>query len=451
MEDTKIMLDEDEIPKKWYNIHADMKNKLKPGLNPQTKEPLKPEDLSPIFPMELIKQEVSMDRYIDIPEEILDIYRIWRPSPLYRAKRLEKALKTPAKIYYKWEGVSPPGSHKPNTAVAQAYYNMKEGTERIATETGAGQWGSALAFATSQFDIECMVYMVKASFEQKPYRKMLMHAWNANVIPSPSELTEAGKNILKKDPNCTGSLGIAISEAVEDAAKHENTKYSLGSVLNHVVLHQTIVGEETKKQFKKIDTYPESIYGCVGGGSNFAGMTFPFVKDKIRENKEVDIIGCEPKACPTLTKGLFAYDYGDTAQLAPIVEMYTLGHDFVPAPIHAGGLRYHGDSPLLSKLVNDKLIRAKAYHQKKVFDAAITFARSEGFLIAPETSHALKGLIDEAIECKKTGEEKVLLLANSGHGHFDLGAYDLYHEGKLVDYEYPVDLVKQSLEKLPKV
>ena len=452
MDATKIVLDEDDIPKKWYNIHADMQKKLDPPLNPMTKEPIGPQDLAPLFAMELIKQEMSMDQYIDIPEEVLDIYRLWRPTPLYRAKMLEKALKTPAKIYYKWEGVSPPGSHKPNTAVAQAYYNMKEGVERISTETGAGQWGSAIAFATNQFDMECMVYMVKASYEQKPYRKMLMHTWGANIIPSPSNKTEAGKKILKNDPNCTGSLGIAISEAVEDAATHDNTKYCLGSVLNHVMLHQTIVGEETKKQFESINIYPDAIFGCVGGGSNFSGMAFPFLKDKIAgDRKDLDIIACEPKACPTLTKGIFAYDFGDTAQLAPIVKMYTLGHDFVPAPIHAGGLRYHGDSPLLSLLVNEGFIRAKAYHQKTVFDAATIFAKSEGHLIAPETSHAARAIIDAALECKKTGEEKVLLLANSGHGHFDLAAYDQYYSGKLVDYEYPADLVKQSLEHLPKV
>jgi tryptophan synthase beta chain len=452
MDETKILLDENEIPEKWYNINADLPKPLDPPLHPATLKPVGPQDLAPIFPMELIKQEVSADRYINIPEEVRDVYRLWRPSPLYRARRLEKALDTPAKIYYKWEGVSPPGSHKPNTAIAQAYYNMKEGVERLTTETGAGQWGSALAFGTSIFGLECMIYMVKCSYEQKPYRRILMETWGAKVVPSPSKLTDSGKAILEKDPECTGSLGIAISEAVEDAVKHENTKYSLGSVLNHVILHQTVVGLEAKEQLKKVDVYPDMVVGCVGGGSNFSGFAFPFVMDKLQgRKKDLDVVAVEPTACPTLTKGVYAYDYGDTAKMAPAVKMFTLGHDFVPPPIHAGGLRYHGDAPQLCLLVKEGVIRAEAYHQNPVFDAAKLFAETEGFVVAPETAHAVKSVIDAAKACKKTGEEKVIVFNNSGHGHFDLAAYDAYLQGKLVDYEYPEDLIKQSLEKLPKV
>jgi len=447
--ETKILLDENEMPRKWYNILADLPTPLDPPLNPATGEPIKPEDLSAIFPMELIKQEVSDKREIPIPEEVLEIYRIWRPTPLYRAYRLEKALKTPARIYYKWEGVSPPGSHKPNTAVAQAYYNMKEGIERLSTETGAGQWGSSLAFATSLFGLKCTVYMVKASYEQKPYRRILMETWGAECFPSPTDRTEAGRRIREKFPDTTGSLGIAISEAVEDAAKHDDTNYSLGSVLNHVLLHQTIIGLEAKKQFEIAETYPDMVFGCVGGGSNFSGASFPFVGDKLRgEKPDVEIISCEPMACPTLTKGLYTYDFGDTAQLTPLLKMYTLGHDFVPPPIHAGGLRYHGDAPILCKLTKEGYMSARAYYQNEVFEAAHIFARSEGFIVAPESAHAVKAVIDEAIRCKKTGEEKVLFFNNSGHGHFDLMGYDLYHEGKLVDYEYPAELIKKSLESL---
>ncbi len=452
MEQVKFLLDENEIPKSWYNIQADLPTPLDPPLNPATKEPIGPEALAPIFPMELIKQEVSQERWIPIPEEVRDIYRLWRPSPLYRARRLEKALKTPAKIYYKWEGVSPPGSHKPNTAVAQAYYNMKEGTQRITTETGAGQWGSALAFATRLFDLECMIYMVKISYEQKPYRRILMESWGATCIPSPSERTEYGKSVLKNDPKCTGSLGIAISEAMEDAAKHEDTKYSLGSVLNHVLLHQTVVGLEAKKQFELAGDYPDIMFGCVGGGSNFSGAVFPFVADKLTGKKpELKVVACEPKACPTLTKGPYMYDFGDTAKMTPLLKMYTLGHSFVPPPIHSGGLRYHGDAPLLCKLVKEKVIDAVAYHQNEVFDAAITFAHAEGIVVAPETAHCVKGTIDEALRCKETGEEKVIFFANSGHGHFDLAAYDAYHSKKLKDYEYPVELVNKALKDVPKV
>jgi tryptophan synthase beta chain len=433
MNDTKILLDENEIPRSWYNILPDLPTPLEPPLNPATNEPIRPDDLSPIFPMGLIMQEVSQDRYIDIPEEIRDIYRLWRPSPLYRAHRLETVLKTPAKIYYKYEGVSPAGSHKPNTAIAQAYFNMKEGVERLSTETGAGQWGSALALVCSFFDLECMVYMVKASYYQKPYRKSLINLWGANVIPSPSDRTAAGRFILEKYPDTSGSLGIAISEAVEDAATHENTKYALGSVLNHVMLHQTVIGQEAKAQLAKVDDYPDMIIGCVGGGSNFAGVSFPFMHDKIKENRDIDVVAVEPSACPTLTAGEFRYDFGDAAQMTPLLMMYTLGHTFVPPPIHSGGLRYHGDSPIVSRLYADGLIRAVAYHQIEVFDAAVTFARSEGIAPAPESAHAIKCTIDAALECKLTGEEKTILFNLSGHGHFDMGAYDSYFSGALTD------------------
>lgn len=449
---TKIQLDENELPKQWYNIVPDLPRPLDPPLHPFNKTPLGPEDLAPLFPMELIKQEVSQERFIDIPEEILEIYRLWRPSPLYRAIRLEKALKTPAKIFYKWEGVSPPGSHKPNTAVAQAFYNAKEGVERLSTETGAGQWGSALAFACKQFDLECMVYMVRASYDQKPYRKIMIQTWGGTIIPSPSDRTEAGRKFLERDPNCNGSLGIAISEAVEDAMKNENTKYSLGSVLNHVMLHQTIIGLEAKKQFESIDLYPDSIYCCVGGGSNFAGFSFPFIADKLSgQKKELKIIASEPQACPSLTKGLYAYDYGDSAKIAPIVKMFTLGNGFIPSPIHAGGLRYHGSSPIISQLHELGIIDAQAFHQNATFEAATLFAQTEGFLVAPESAHAVKATIDEALECKKTGEERVIAFNNSGHGHFDLAAYDAYYRQRLVDYEYPEELVKKAIADLPQI
>lgn len=450
--ETKFLLDENELPKKWYNIQADLPSPLDPPINPATKEPVKPSDLEPIFPKELIKQEVSTERWIPIPEEVREVYRLWRPTPLYRAVRLEKALKTPARIYYKWEGVSPPGSHKPNTAVAQAYYNMKEGVARLTTETGAGQWGSSLAFATCLFGLKCTIYMVKVSYEQKPYRRILMETWGAECVPSPSTRTRFGRKMLEADPNCPGSLGIAISEAIEDAATHEDTKYSLGSVLNHVLLHQTIVGLECKRQFEMAGDYPDVIFGCVGGGSNFSGACFPFLMDKLRgERPDLRAVACEPKACPTLTKGPYTYDYGDTARMTPLLKMYTLGHEFIPPPIHAGGLRYHGDAPLLCKLVKEGYVEAAAYHQNEVFEAATLFARTEGFLVAPETAHCVKAAIDEAIKCRRTGEEKVILFANSGHGHFDLAAYDAYLSGKLIDYEYPEELVQQALAKLPKI
>lgn len=452
MVETKIMLDESEIPKKWYNILPDLPEPLPPVIHPGTKEPIGPQDLAPLFPMELIKQEVSQDRWIKIPEEVREVYTLWRPTPLYRARRLEKALKTPAKIYYKYEGVSPPGSHKPNTALAQAFYNMKEGVERLTTETGAGQWGSALSFATSLFDLACTVYMVKISYQQKPYRRNLMNLWGAEVIPSPSTKTKAGQKILEENPDTTGSLGIAISEAVEDAATHDNAKYSLGSVLNHVLLHQTIIGLEAKKQLEKMGDYPDIVTSSCGGGSNFAGISFPFLYDKLKgDKKDLQAIAVEPMACPTLTKGIYAYDFGDTAMLTPLIKMYTLGHDFVPPGIHAGGLRYHGDAPTVCLLYHNRVIGAKAYYQNEVFEAATTFSRAEGIVVAPEAAHAVKLVIDEAIKCRKSGEEKTILFNLSGHGHFDMGAYDAYYSGSLEDYEYPVDLVKKALEKIPKI
>jgi tryptophan synthase beta chain len=447
----KTILTESEMPKAWYNIIPDLPVPPPPPLHPATLQPCGPDDLAPIFPMGLIMQEVSPERWIEIPEPVLDIYRLWRPTPLHRAYRLEKALDTPAKIYYKNESLSPPGSHKPNTAVAQAFYNKQEGVKRLATETGAGQWGSALAFGCCLFGLECTVYMVKVSYQQKPYRRSLMQTWGASVIPSPSDKTDAGKKILAADPDSPGSLGIAISEAVEDAVKHDDTKYSLGSVLNHVLLHQTIVGLETKAQLEKLNEYPDVLFGCVGGGSNFSGFAFPFVADKLAGKSDVRVVAVEPTACPTLTRGLYAYDFGDTGQLTPLVKMYTLGHDFVPAPIHSGGLRYHGDAPLLCLLYDKGYIEAVAYHQITVFDAAVQFARSEGIVPAPETAHAVRAVIDEALKAKEEGKERTIVFNFSGHGHFDLAAYDAYFAGKLEDYEYPDEKIAESLKKLPKV
>lgn len=433
MEHTKILLDENEMPTRWYNILADFPEPLAPPLNPATREPIKPSELEPIFAKELIKQEMSSEKYIDIPQEILDIYTLWRPSPLYRAHRLEKALGTPAKIYYKNESVSPAGSHKPNTAIAQAYYNMKEGTERITTETGAGQWGSALSLSCNYFDIECKVYMVRSSFYQKPYRKSLINLWGANVVPSPSTETQFGRMILEKYPDTSGSLGIAISEAIEEAALNDNTKYALGSVLNHTCLHQTVVGLETQKQFEKTEDYPDIVIGCCGGGSNLAGISLPYIRDNIAGKTNTRIIAVEPSACPSLTAGRFDYDFGDMAQMTPLLKMYTLGSEFIPPAIHAGGLRYHGASPIVSKLVADGLMEATAYHQVEIFEAAVTFARSEGIAPAPESAHAIKCAIDEALKCKKTGEEKTILFNLSGHGHFDMASYDMYFSGKLTN------------------
>jgi len=449
---TKFVLDEEEIPKQWYNIQADLPEPLPPVLHPATGKPITPDDLAPLFPMELIKQEVSTERWIEIPEEVRDVYRLWRPTALFRAHRLEKALDTPAKIFYKYEGSSPPGSHKPNTAVAQAYYNKKEGITRITTETGAGQWGSALAFGGACFGIEIKVYMVSISYHQKPYRRVMMEVWGAKCIPSPSKDTKAGRSMLAEDPNCPGSLGLAISEAVEDAVSRDDTHYSLGSVLNHVLLHQTVNGLETKRLIEKADVYPDIIVGCVGGGSNFAGLFLPFVKDKIDGTKpNLRIINVEPMSAPTLTKGPYVYDFGDKAGLTPLMKMFTLGHDFMPPPIHAGGLRYHGMAPIICHLANLGLVEARAEHQLGTFEAGITFARSEGIISAPETDHAIKAGIDEALKCKETGEAKTILIAHSGHGHVDMAAYDAYLSDKLKDYEYPEEKVKEALEKLPKV
>jgi tryptophan synthase beta chain len=448
-EEKKIFLTEKEMPTQWYNIQADLPKPLPPVLHPGTGKPIGPADLAPLFPMGLIMQEVSQERFIDIPEEVQDIYKIWRPTPLVRARRWEKELDTPAKIYYKWEGVSPAGSHKPNTSVAQAYYNKQEKVKRITTETGAGQWGSALAFACNLFKIECKVYMVKISYQQKPYRRLLMETWGAKCIPSPSTETKAGRDILAKYPDSPGSLGIAISEAVEEAAQRDDTKYSLGSVLNHVMLHQTVIGLETKKQLEKAGDYPDVIIGCVGGGSNFAGIAIPFVRDKIVDKKKTRIIAVEPLACPSLIKGEYRYDFGDTACTTPLIKMFTLGHNFMPAPIHAGGLRYHGMSPLVSHLYNLGLIEAVAIHQRPVFEAAISFARSEGHIPAPETGHAVRAAMFEALKCKESGESKVIVFNASGHGHFDMSSYERYLNNSLEDYEYPTELVKESLKSLP--
>jgi tryptophan synthase beta chain len=448
MRETKVVLPDREIPRQWYNIMADMPNLPKPPLHPGTRQPVGPEDLSAIFPMALIEQEVSTQRWIDIPEEVLNLYALWRPSPLYRAHRLEAALGTPAKIYYKYEGVSPAGSHKPNTAIPQAYYNKQAGIRRIATETGAGQWGSSMALAGTMFGLEVTVYMVKVSYNQKPYRRIAMETWGATVHPSPSTLTNSGRKILEVDPNSEGSLGIAISEAVEDAATHNDTNYALGSVLNHVVLHQTVIGLEAKKQFEMVGDYPDVIIGCCGGGSNLGGVAFPFLQDKL-SGKQMRIIAVEPTSCPTLTKGEFRYDFGDTAGLTPLMMMYTLGHDFMPPGIHAGGLRYHADSQLVCQLYHDKLIEAVAYGQTACFEAAIKFSKTEGIIPAPESSHAIKGAIDEALRAKEEGKQKTIFFNLSGHGYLDLTAYQDYLAGKLQDYEYPEAMIREALKKLP--
>ena len=452
MERTKFILDEKDMPTYWYNIQPDLPKPLPPPLHPATKQPLGPDDLAPLFPMALIMQEVSQERYIEIPEEVQEIYRTWRPTVLHRAHRLEKALDTPAKIFYKYEGTSQAGSHKPNTAIAQAYYNKQEGVKRLATETGAGQWGSALAMGCMFFGIELKVYMVRISYNQKPYRRIMMETWGAKVVPSPSTDTNAGRNMLARDAECPGSLGLAISEAVEDAVSRGDTKYSLGSVLNHVLLHQTIIGEETRKQMEMADAYPDIIVGCVGGGSNFAGQFLPWIRDKIAGKKpDMRIICVEPQAAPTMTRGPYAYDFGDEAGTAPIVKMYTLGHGFIPSPIHAGGLRYHGMAPIVSHLYNLGLIEARAEYQVPVFEAGVKFARTEGIITGPEPCHDLKVAFDEALKCKETGESKTILIAHSGHGHFDLAAYDEYLSGRMQDYEYPEDKVKEALASLPEI
>ncbi len=451
MSETKIILTEKEMPKAWYNIQADLPNLPSPPLNPATREPISPEDLAPIFPMSLIEQEVSLERWVEIPEEVLEIYRLWRPSPLCRAHRLEKALDTPAKIYYKYEGVSPAGSHKLNTAVPQAYYNKKEGIKRIATETGAGQWGVALSQACNFFGMECTVYMVKVSYHQKPYRRSLMQVYGSEVIASPSTRTSSGRKILQANPESPGSLGVAISEAVEDAAGRDDTNYSLGSVLNHVLLHQTIIGLEAREQFAKIDAYPDVVIACCGGGSNFGGIAFPFAHDKIVQGTKIRLLAVEPTACPTLTRGHFGYDYGDVAGLTPLLQMFTLGSEFMPPGIHAGGLRYHGESPLVSRLVHDGLAEAVAYEQTAVFESGVLFARCEGIVPAPESSHAIHAAVQEALAAREAGEARTILFNLSGHGLLDLPSYDTYLEGKLQDQPLHEESLKKSLEHLPKL
>ncbi|MGW4487960.1 TrpB-like pyridoxal phosphate-dependent enzyme [Amycolatopsis sp. NPDC004368] len=448
-ERTKYILDEADLPTQWYNVVPDLPEPLPPPLHPGTREPVGPEDLAPLFPQALIAQEVSTDRFVDIPEEVREVYRLWRPSPLYRARRLEKALGTPARIYYKYEGVSPVGSHKPNTAVPQAFYNAAEGVTRLTTETGAGQWGSALAFACAQYGLECEVWQVRASYDQKPYRKLMMETFGATVHPSPSALTESGRKILADDPESTGSLGIAISEAVEQAAADPNARYALGSVLNHVLMHQTVIGEEALKQFELAGDTPDILVGCTGGGSNFGGLAFPFLREKLAGRMDPVIRAVEPAACPTLTRGTYAYDFGDTAGLTPLLKMHTLGHGFIPDPIHAGGLRYHGMSPLISHLYELGLIEALAVGQQECFAAGVRFARAEGIIPAPEPTHALAACLQEALRCKETGEEKVILTALCGHAHLDLPAYGAYLSGEMVDNELPEDVLAESLAALP--
>ncbi len=449
MPDTKILLPEDAIPTHWYNVVADMPNPPSPPLGPDG-NPIGPDALTAIFPDALIAQEVSAERWIAIPEQVREIYRMWRPSPLFRAHRLERALDTPARIYYKYEGVSPAGSHKPNTALAQAYYNREAGIRRLTTETGAGQWGSSLALVAQMFGIDVRVYMVKVSYEQKPFRRSMMQTWGAEVLASPTDLTESGRKILAEDPDCPGSLGIAISEAVEEAASRKDTNYTLGSVLNHVLLHQTVIGQEAKKQLEMVGEYPDVVLAPCGGGSNFGGIAFPFFADKAA-GKMVRLVAMEPASCPTLTRGLYAYDFGDTAGLTPLMRMYTLGHDFVPPSIHAGGLRYHGDSPLVSQLYHEGLIEARAVPQVATFEAGVLFARSEGIIAAPESCHAIRGAVDEALACRDSGEAKTILFNLSGHGHFDMAAYDRYFNGELEDQEFSEEAAARALERLPQV
>jgi tryptophan synthase beta chain len=448
---TKFLLDEDRIPRAWYNIMADLRNPPPPPLHPVTHQPLGPGDLAPLFPMALILQEVSTEREIEIPDPVRDAYALYRPSPLFRAHRLEQALDTPAHIYYKYEGVSPAGSHKPNTALAQAFFNKQEGVKRIATETGAGQWGTAMAFAGALFGIEVKVYMVRASYDQKPYRRMLMETYGASVVASPSLTTNYGRSVLAETPDSPGSLGMAISEAVEDAATRDDTRYALGSVLNHVLLHQTVIGLEAIEQMALAGEEPDVLIGCAGGGSNFAGFAFPWIGRQLRGEGSYRVIAAEPEAAPSLTRGIYAYDFGDTGHMAPIVKMHTLGSDFIPEPIHAGGLRYHGMSPLVSLLKEEGVIEATSVHQRACFEAGVMFARTEGILPAPEPTHAIKVAIDQALEAKEAGEERVILFNLCGHGHFDLTSYERYHQGALEDYEYPAEKVAEALAHLPKV
>lgn len=452
-EPTRILMTEADIPTHWYNIAADMPNAPLPPLGPDG-SPATPEQMSAIFPDAIIEQEMTAERWIAIPEEVREIYKIWRPTPLVRAVRLEKALGTPAKIFFKYEGVSPAGSHKPNSAVPQAYYNKQAGIKRLTTETGAGQWGSSIAFAGGMFGIDVRVFMVNVSYQQKPFRRSMMQTWGAEVFASPSQQTQTGRAILEKDPDNQGSLGIAISEAVEEAAGRADTKYTLGSVLNHVLLHQTVIGQEAKKQLEKIGLYPDVVLGPCGGGSSFGGIAFPFLCDQIAGEKRAEKLRCvavEPASCPTLTKGAYAYDYGDASGFTPLMKMYTLGHDFMPPGIHAGGLRYHGDSPLVSQLYHEKLLEAVAVPQLATFEAGVMFARNEGIIPAPESCHAIRAAIDEALVCKQTGESKVILFNLTGHGHFDMASYDRYFAGELENYEYPAEAVAASLAHLPKV
>jgi len=453
MPSRKILLDEDAIPKQWYNIQPDLPEPLPPPINPVTREPVNPNDLKAVFPSECINQEISQERWIKIPEEVREIYRLWRPTPLYRAINLEKALKTPAKIYYKYEGVSPPGSHKPNTAVAQAYYAMKQGMTRLTTETGAGQWGSALAFSCNLLGMKSTIYMVRASYDQKPYRRIMMETWGAEVYPSPSDRTKAGKAVLADDPKSPGSLGIAISEAVEDSLKDDKAKYTLGSVLNHVLLHQTVIGLETKEQMASLGEYPDAIFGCIGGGSSFSGLYWPFYYDTTtgKAPKKVEFTAVESTACPKVTQGHYIYDHFDAARMTPMGKMHSLGHMFVPPPIHAGGLRYHGMAPTLCLLKQKGIMKSKAYNQVDVFDAGVQFAKTEGILPAPEPNHAIKAVMDEALQCKKTGEKKTLLFLLCGHGHFDMKGYEDYLNGKLLPYEYPKEKVDVAMRKLVKM
>ncbi|MGD2074224.1 MAG: TrpB-like pyridoxal phosphate-dependent enzyme [Gammaproteobacteria bacterium] len=447
----KFTLDERDIPKFWYNIAADLPAAPPPVLHPGTREPIGPQDLAPIFPVAVIEQEVSTEREIEIPAPVREAYRQWRPTPLYRARRLEQALDTPARIYYKYEGVSPAGSHKPNTAIAQAFYNREEGVKRITTETGAGQWGSALSIAGAFFGVEVEVFMVKVSFEQKPYRRTFMESFGASCVASPSELTESGRAILKDHPDSTGSLGIAISEAVERAVQHEDSKYALGSVLNHVLLHQTVIGQEAQRQLELADDYPDIVVGCTGGGSNFAGIAFPFLGRQLREGGDLEFVAVEPAACPTLTRGRYAYDFGDTAHLTPLVKMHTLGSTYVPPGFHAGGLRYHGMAPLLSHITELGCIKPRSYNQLTCFEAGLQFARAEGILPAPEANHAVKGAVDEALRCREEGVSRCILFNLCGHGHFDMQAYRDYMDGKLVDQEYDEAEIAMALAGLPSV
>jgi pyridoxal-phosphate dependent TrpB-like enzyme len=449
MQQTRVTLEQNEIPTHWYNVVADMPNPPLPPLAPDG-NPVTPEQMLAIFPGNLLEQEMSAERWIPIPEEVREVYSLWRPTPLMRAVRLEKVLGTPCKIFFKYEGVSPSGSHKTNTSVPQAYYNKQAGFSRLTTETGAGQWGSALAFAGQMYGMDIRIYMVKISYEQKPYRRSMMQTWGANVFPSPTDMTNAGRDALAKDPNNQGSLGLAISEAVEEAASRADTNYSLGSVLNHVLLHQTIIGQEAKTQMAKIGEYPDMVFAPCGGGSNFAGIAFPFLADKAA-GKKVRLVGVEPTSCPSMTKGIYAYDYGDVSGYTPLMKMYTLGHNFMPPGIHAGGLRYHGESPLVSQLYHEKLIEAVAVPQVATFAAGVMFAKAEGIIPAPESCHGIRAVIDEALRCKETGEAKTLLFCLSGHGHFDMASYDRYLSGKLEDFDYPVELVQAALKELPNV